>query len=473
MPNHGVNVTKRATSVSTPVVAKVGIPFVIGFAPIHSVDAPAKVGVPVLCTSWDDYETKFGYSDDWQKFTLCEFAYSHFKLYGCQPVIFCNLLDPKTMKAAVPAEDIAVVGRRVELPVTAIPSTIVVKKEGGEGEAYKLDTDYTIYKSGEHFYVELDATGEHAADEKLNIAYDAIKDGDMTAQLVASKMDAIELCMSTAGIVPDLICAPGFSQVSSVAAVMATKATAINGSFPAKALIDIDSSASGCTEYSKVAAWKTSKNLVDITEILCWPMCTLGGRKFHMSTQLAGLMAFVDAGNAGCPYESPSNKGFKIDGLCIEDGTPVTQTKAQADALNNIGVVTALNFLASGWVAWGNYTACYPTNTDIKDFFIPVSRMFDWVSSSLIQSCWSKLDKPMNRRLIDAVMDSANIWLNGLVGAGYLLGARVEFVDAENPVSDLMSGIVRLHVYMTPPSPAQEISFILEYNADYVTSAFS
>ena len=69
-----------------------------------------------------------------------------------------------------------------------------------------------------------------------------------------------------------------------------------------------------------------------------------------MSTQLAGLMAFVDAGNAGCPYESPSNKGFKIDGLCIEDGTPVTQTKAQADALNNIGVVTALNFLASGWV---------------------------------------------------------------------------------------------------------------------------
>ena len=295
----------------------------------------------------------------------------------------------------------------------------------------------------------------------------------MTAQLVASKMDAIELCMSTAGIVPDLICAPGFSQVSSVAAVMATKATAINGSFPAKALIDIDSSASGCTEYSMVAAWKTSKNLVDITEILCWPMCTLGGRKFHMSTQLAGLMAFVDAGNAGCPYESPSNKGFKIDGLCIEDGTPVTQTKAQADALNNIGVVTALNFLASGWVAWGNYTACYPTNTDIKDFFIPVSRMFDWVSSSLIQSCWSKLDKPMNRRLIDAVMDSANIWLNGLVGAGYLLGARVEFVDAENPVSDLMSGIVRLHVYMTPPSPAQEISFILEYNADYVTSAFS
>jgi phage tail sheath protein FI len=473
MPNHGVNVTKRATSVSTPIVAKVGIPFVIGSAPVHTAENPATVGIPVLCTSWDEYESKFGYSDDWGKFTLCEFAYSHFKLYGCQPVIFCNLLNPETMKEAVAADDLTVVNRRVELPVTAIPSTVVVKADGGEGAAYTLDEDYTVYLADEHIYVELDARSEHATEESLNIAYSTVKPDSVTAALVASNMDTIELCMSTAGVIPDLICAPGFSQVSSVAAVMATKATAINGIFPAKALVDIDSSASGCTAYNAVSAWKQSKNLVDLTEILCWPMCSLDKRKFHLSTQLAGLMASVDAGNDGCPYESPSNKALKIDGLCLENGTPVTQTKAQADALNNVGVVTALNFLSSGWVAWGNYTACYPTNTDVKDYFIPVSRMFDWVSSSLIQSCWAKLDKPMNRRLIDAIMNSAGIWLNGLVGAGYLLGARVEFVDAENPVADLMAGIVRIHVYITPPSPAQEISFILEYNADYVEAAFA
>lgn len=97
--------------------------------------------------------------------------------------------------------------------------------------------------------------------------------------------------------------------------------------------------------------------------------------------------------------------------------------------------------------------------------------MFGWVGNSLIKTFWSKLDKPMTRRLIDTVLDSANIWLNGLVGMGYLLGARVEMLENENPLTNLMAGIIKLHVYMTPPSPAQEIDFVLEYDASYVTSA--
>ena len=64
-----------------------------------------------------------------------------------------------------------------------------------------------------------------------------------------------------------------------------------------------------------------------------------------------------------------------------------------------------------------------------------------------------------------------SIWLNGLVGAGYLLGARVEMLESENPLTSLMAGKIKLHIYMTPPSPAQEIDFVLEYDADYVTSA--
>ena len=43
--------------------------------------------------------------------------------------------------------------------------------------------------------------------------------------------------------------------------------------------------------------------------------------------------------------------------------------------------------------------------------------------------------------------------------------------ENENPQSNLMAGIVKIHIYMTPPSPAQEIDFVLEYDASYVTSA--
>ena len=209
---------------------------------------------------------------------------------------------------------------------------------------------------------------------------------------------------------------------------------------------------------------------MDTDEIVCWPMVKLGDYQFHLSTQLAGLMAQVDSGNEGCPYESPSNKSLQCDAMVLEGGAEVNLTLNQANLLNANGIITALNFMG-GWVAWGNYDACYPGNTDVKDYFIPVSRMFGWVGNTLIRTFWSKLDKPMNRRLIDTILDTANIWLNGLVGSGYLLGARAEMLESENPLTSLMAGIIKIHIYMTPPSPAQEIDFVLEYDASYVESA--
>ena len=36
-----------------------------------------------------------------------------------------------------------------------------------------------------------------------------------------------------------------------------------------------------------------------------------------------------------------------------------------------------------------------------------------------------------------------------------------------------MAGIIKIHIYMTPPSPAQEIDFTLEYDVSYVQSALT
>lgn len=162
-----------------------------------------------------------------------------------------------------------------------------------------------------------------------------------------------------------------------------------------------------------------------------------------------------------------------MDRCCLEDGTEVNLTWEQANLVaGSYGVVTAINFMSMGWIAKGNYTACYPGSTDVKDYFIPVNRMFDFVGNTCIRTFWSKLDKPMTRRMADTVLDSCNIWLNGLVSSERLLGARVEMLESENPLTDLMAGIMKLHIYLTPPSPMQEIDFTLEYDASYVTAAF-
>jgi len=466
---HGVYVYEQATQIGTPVAAASGIPFVIGTAPIQAATNPAAVGIPVICMGFDEARAKLGYSEDWGKYTLCEFMYSHFVLFGCQPVIFVNLLNMTTMREAVAGSDMPVSNHKIELPFEAInDATLVVKAEGGGGSAYTKGTDYDVYYTGDKCVIELLPNGAIYSETSLNVAYYKVTPASVDVTAVVTGLEAIEKCMAAVGVVPDIICAPGFSFDANVAAAMATKAAGINSMFRAKALIDINTAIAD--DYSEVAAEKESKNLIDENQIVCWPKLKLGTRSFFMSTQLAGLMASVDTSNGGVPYESPSNKTFKADALVLSSGAEVLLTHAQANALNDAGVVTGLN-LFGGIRCWGNYTACYPDNTDVKDYLIPVSRMFDWVGNSLINTFWSRLDRPMNRRYIDSIVDTCNIWLNGLVGAGYLLGARVEFKADENPNEALMAGIVKVHIYMTPPSPAQEIDFVLEYNADFVEAA--
>ena len=484
MAKLGVHVFEKATSVQTPKVATVGIPFVVGTAPVQSAAKPAKSNVPVLVTSWDEAVEKLGFSYDWESYTLCEFMYSHLQLFGAQPVIFCNILDPEAMKKAVEAKDYDVTDHKATLPIGAVAGSIKVKAtvdvEGTPTEQeLKADEDYSILYDRDDTdtyvcIVELLEDGSAYDAETVNIAYNEANPTTATVADVVDGVAQVDACLTAVGLVPDLIAAPGWSNNTVVAAVMATKAAAINGLFKGKAVIDADSGADGVTEYSQLSGYKNKNNFVDVDQILCWPMVQLGDYRFHLSTQLCGLMATVDAGNRGIPYESPSNKNLKMDACVLADGTPVNLTWNQVDLIaGSWGVVTAVNFLDSGWVAKGNYTACYPGNTDVKDQFIPVSRMFDFIGNTLIRTFWSKLDKPMTPALRDSILQTCNIWLGGLTGGGYLYGARAEMLAEENPLTSLLDGIITLHIYNAPPVPAQEIDFILEYDVSYMETALA
>lgn len=484
MAKLGVHVFEKATSVQTPKVATVGIPFVVGTAPVQSAAKPAKSNVPVLVTSWDEAVEKLGFSYDWESYTLCEFMYSHLQLFGAQPVIFCNINDPASMKREEAAADYTVADHRVAVSVDAIADTIKVSVAEGAGEAattraLERDTDYSILYDRDDTdtyvcIVELLEDGSAYDAETVSVAYSAADPKTATVADVVDGVAQVDACLTAVGLVPDLIAAPGWSHNTVVAAVMATKAAAINGLFKGKAVIDADSGEDGVTEYSQLSGYKNKNNFVDVDQILCWPMVQLGDYRFHLSTQICGLMATVDAGNRGIPYESPSNKNLKMDACVLADGTPVNLTWNQVDLIaGSWGVVTAVNFLDSGWVAKGNYTACYPGNTDVKDQFIPVSRMFDFIGNTLIRTFWSKLDKPMTPALRDSILQTCNIWLGGLTGGGYLYGARAEMLAEENPLTSLLDGIITLHIYNAPPVPAQEIDFILEYDVSYMETALA
>ena len=134
---HGVYTTQAATGVSTPSVADSGIPFVVGAAPVQSADnySAAALGLPVLCTSFAEAKAALGYSDDFEHYDLCEVMYTHFQLFGCQPVILCNMLNPATMKATVAATDINLTDHKALLPIDAINDASLVVKPSTSGSA--------------------------------------------------------------------------------------------------------------------------------------------------------------------------------------------------------------------------------------------------------------------------------------------------------------------------------------------------
>ena len=181
-------------------------------------------------------------------------------------------------------------------------------------------------------------------------------------------------------------------------------------------------------------------------------------------------MQYIDSENGENPSVSPSNQYLQMDSMCKSDGTEIYLTSSQATYLNSQGIVTALNF--QGWKAWGNRTSVYPANADPKDSMIPIRRVFNWVGNTLITTYWTRLDSRLSRRFIDSVLNSAQMWFDGLMASGVLLGGSVAFLEEDNQLSDLQDGIIRFRVMITPPSPARVIVFTSQYDPSALKTLF-
>ncbi len=471
---HGVYVLEQATSILPPVRVESGLPVVFGTAPVHLVDN-GPVNEPILCYSYSEAVMGLGYSSDFAKYTLCEFMSAAFALFGVAPVVFVNVFDPDTHKTAIDEETVTLVSGKAKLANGDIVDIPVVKNSVGD-KTFVLDTDFTLDRATGD--IERIETGSMAAAEELKVAYDKANPGAVTGTDIIGGVDGstgaytglehLNSIFPKFRLVPGQVVAPGWSHDSGVAAVMHAKAGNINGHFKAVAVVDIDSDT--VTKYTDVAATKNTNNLTDEQLIVCWPKVSLGDVEYWLSSQVAALNCLVDSDNGDIPYTSPSNKNLQMD-KAIANGVAIELGPDQAGYLNGQGIVTALNFIG-GWKCWGNRTGCYPGVTDVKDAFIPIRRMFNWTANTIILTYWQKVDFPVNRRLIETIMDSVNIWLNGLAGRQFILGGRVELLEDENPTTDLMDGVIKFHVYLTPPSPARELDFILEYDPAYLQTLF-
>ena len=481
----GVRATEKKTSITAPITAATAV-MAFGTAPAHQVGG--KANTIVLANSYAEAVEALGWSDDWEKYTLCEVIYSHFKLYGVGPLLLVNVLDASAHKGAQVTKSLSVTDGQVKITADAIADTIkveiVTEEDEGIEEIVTLvkGTDYDVFYEDGDCIIEALSGGKMAAAESVQVLYQPISFvlDDLRNDVIggynvntdaSTGMELADQAYFQKKVLPDILIAPHFSKNSGVAAVMAAKAKTLSIVFRSFTVCDIDS-ASTATYQAAVNAKDGSGAFQNVKERMCWPMLKLDDRKFHLSTQLASLMAFYAAQDGGIPSEPTSNKTLQADSAILADGTEVALDLNMANYLRGHGITTALNFV-NGFTSWGEYCACVPGNSDPKDMYVNIARMVNYICNTVVLTFWQYIDQKLTPRLSRSICDMVNIWLNGLTNMGHLLGGRCELLDEENPLTDLMAGIIRPHIFIGVPGPAQEIDFIVEYDVDYLTTIMS
>jgi phage tail sheath protein FI len=202
--------------------------------------------------------------------------------------------------------------------------------------------------------------------------------------------------------------------------------------------------------------------------MVLWPSVKIGDDIFAASAIVGALIAYTDANNEDVPSVSPSNERLAITGTCLADGTEVTLDQDQANTVNGYGVTTAINL--NGWRLWGNYTGAYPSSTDAKDIWFAVRRMFNWQGNNFLLTYFDKVDDPMNFILIESIVDSENIRC-GAYAPDKWAGAYIEYLESDNPITDILAGKMTFRQHIAPYTPAQEIDNILSYDTAMLQSA--
>jgi hypothetical protein len=486
---HGVDVSEVPSAAKPPVSIDAGLAVYFGTAPITSTDL-TNVNKTNLCFSLEDFVAALGpLSDDFASWTLHEAAKAHFKVYEVAPVVFVNILDPANSAhvATVTGQSHQLVNGKVQIQVYGGPdapllgvieSTVVVKK----GVTLKtLNVDYTLAFDDDGFLVvSVKSGGSLGNSDILLIDFHYIDPSLVTANDVIGGysggkykgLEVVHQVYPKLRKVTGFILAPKWSEVPAVAARMAVLARAVSGTFRAQAVCDLSTSASDIPTYADAPAWKTDNGFTSVDMVACWPKVKNGSDVYHASTVFACVAGVTDAAHDGVPYASPSNKAVIGTSVVLDDGTEVLLTQPQANTLNDQGIVTVLNGFF-GWRLWGNRTAAYPGTTDVKDAFIPVRRMFNWIGNTVILTTQENVDDPITRRLVDLVVGTVTSYFNGLVAAGALIAGKIEFRASENPTTNLADGKIKFHLTLTPPSPAQEVQFVLEYDAAALAALFT
>lgn len=478
---HGVYGVQMPYSGALPLSAAGTIPAYIGTAPIHQMNTAGTsdfsyekyINKPILIESYADAKEKLGYSADWASFTLCEAVSAHFLAPDAPigPIVCVNMADPSSLAFSETTATVTLTGAAgnktgyLEDPLAAIENIAL------SGSLTK--SDYTMSYVDGKIKVNITKSGFSSASVTATYKKIDVSTAALTADDFSAALDGLDVVEPATGVIPNILAAPGFSQLPAYHAKLIEKATAkLAQKWYAIVCSDIPCDTS-TNNAAKAAAWKTTNGYDSKLDKLCWPMVIKGTDKYHLSTLAVVDMQTVDASASGVPCISPSNKKISADAAVLADGTEVYIPEAAGNTLNASGITT-VNIVRGALRLWGphmaNYNYAGEGNIPPEYRQDTSVRMGIYMLNYLQYNYMDMIDMPISRRDVDSILASVQQWINGMVNAGQLLYGTVSFDAAENQTSEMINGNFVFNVQDTTAPNAKSLTFRTQYTTKGIST---
>lgn len=441
------------------------------------------VNAPVKLDNFSSAKRYMGYSDNWDKFGLCEAIHTHLNNAAgvAGPIVAINVLDPDVHKKSAETEMALSFanGRATIDSDTIILDTLKIsgKKEGVD---YTIDYDFT---KGQVIISSINNTLSGSVDvtffevDPSVLTHEDII-GGVTAGGEYSGLGCLDLIYQELGLIPNLILCPNWSHIPEVYEAMITAGTRINGHWDAYIYADLPL-VDGEDKVDSIEAakeWKKNNGHSNGRSKVFWPQNEdTAGRIYHKSVLAAWVSLQVDASHAGIPMETCSNKEIPVCKHYFgKDSKNRGFDQQRANELNAVGITTSV-YWGGQWVLWGPHSAAYNFGkvTDNQNVFDNSRRTMMFVSNDFQQEHALTIDSPMTRAMADTIKEREQEKADARAAMGAFIGKPVvRFEESQNPTTELVEGNFVWGFEGTPTPPWKSGTLRVAYTDEGFSSYF-
>lgn len=460
----------------------------VGTAPVHNVEGGANnVNKPIVVNNIAEARKYFGYSDEWDKYTLCEAMHVHLENKGVGPLVFINVLNPATHRAS----EAGTVSKTPENGRITIPAaqdiildSVVVKS----GNTAKIKgTDYAIAYNIEKKTITIsELTAGALGTSALTITYNTVDATAVTTADVIGASDglglntgifAIKNVYQLTGYIPAYLAAPGFSSVPAVHAAMYQNSVKVNGHWDVYMFVDLPIM-NGETPLTLDTArnYKNGNGYTKENETVFFPLAQgTDGKIYHLSVLAAANFQELLLAQDGIPYKTASNTDCSlIENLYLGASNTgrIYDDSIINEKLNKNGIASAA-YVGGRWAIWGCHSADYDQENGDQINVAETNRMMlYYISNDFQHRRTPDVDKPMTANDLQTIIAEEQTRVDALLNIGALTRGVVTLNADAQAKSDIMNGDYSFLFDITTTPLAKSLTAIVNWTDEGFVTYF-